>query len=147
MHQESGTSPDNVKSVSSICLAPTKNDAAPVPGNLWDNITKTTDKLFSIAYTPSGTMNSRWYLVQADVKITASDLMLDLVEGKYYCTFLAKYPFDAKNSDYCSFYWSDWYCYLRDLASDNILFGDRVYSTRTLYLITRSIFNGVIVSS
>jgi len=71
-------------------------------------------------------MTSRWYLVKADLEDTASDLMTDLVEGEYYCTFLAKHPSDAKNSDDCSPYWPDWYCYLRYLVSDDIVIGDRV---------------------
>ena len=71
-------------------------------------------------------MSSRWYLVQADTGATTSDLMSDLVEVEYYCTFLAKHPSDAKSSNNYSRYWPNWYCYLRDSVSDEIVFGDRV---------------------
>jgi len=71
-------------------------------------------------------MTSRWYLVQAEIEATVSDIIPDLVKGEYYCTFLAKHPSDVKNSNNCSCYWPDWYCYLRDSVSNNIVFVDRV---------------------
>jgi len=89
MHQNSGTSPDNVESKSSIRPAPIKDDIAPFPCNLRDNIIKNIDRLFFIAYTPSGTMTKRWHLVQADLKATAPTLLPDVLGCLYYCTFLA----------------------------------------------------------
>jgi len=63
MHQDSGTAPDKVESASPIFPESVGSDATPASGNLHDDISSTTDKLFFIAYTPSGTMTKRWYLV------------------------------------------------------------------------------------
>jgi len=71
-------------------------------------------------------MICRWYLVQADVEATTSDLMLDLVKDEYYCTFLAKHPSDIKSSDDCSWHWPNWFHCSRDSVSDEIVLGDRV---------------------
>jgi len=74
MHQEYNTTPDTVESVPSVKLLPTDHHSSPSPTHLKDEIIKSTNRLFFIAYTPSGTMTSCWYLVQATVKATASAL-------------------------------------------------------------------------
>jgi len=126
MHQESDTTPETVEIFLSAELLPTGRIPSSSPTHLKEAIMKSANCLFFIAYTPSGTMTSRWYLVQANVESATSDLMSDLVEGEYYCTFLAKHPSDAKSSDDCSRYWPNWYRYSRDSLSDEIVFGYRI---------------------
>ena len=104
MHREYNTTPDTVEDFPSAKILPTNQNTSPSTTHLKDAIIKSVNRLFFFAYTPSGTMTSRWYLVQADVKATASDLMTDLVQGEYYCTFLAKNSSDVQSSNNCSWY-------------------------------------------
>jgi len=127
MHQEYDTTTDTVESVPSAKLRPTNRISPSSPSNLRKVIIDSADCLLFITYTPFGAITSRWYLVQVDFEATTSDLMSDLVEGEYYCTFLAKHPSDVKSSDDCSWYWPNWYRYSRDLVNNEIVFGDSVF--------------------
>lgn len=83
MHQESGTLPDKVESGPSIRTSPADEDTTPTICRLHDEITQSTDSLFFTAYTPSGIIIERRYLMQSDLKAATSTLMLNLLEGKY----------------------------------------------------------------
>jgi len=126
MHQASNTQPDTVKSAPLIGDNPNNYVSPPLPSSIHARITTSNDQLFFIAYTPSGTMTKRWYLVQMDLEATASIVKPTLCEGEYYCTFLAKHPSNTKLSDDCSRWWPNWYRYSRDSVTDDIVFGDLI---------------------
>ena len=90
------------------------------------SISQSADKLFFISYTPAGTMQRRWYLVQVDID-TSLSLRPDYIkQGVYYCSFLAKHANDNKLSDELSRWWPDWYRYSRDSITNALIYGDRV---------------------
>jgi len=63
IHQEYDTKPDTIESVLSAQLLPADQISQPSLTHLRKAVIKSADRLFSIAYTPSGPMTSRWYLV------------------------------------------------------------------------------------
>ena len=75
------------------------NDIASNSTSLHISIIDSTDKLFFISYTPSGTMMRRWFIIQVDIDASKS-LEPDFVAtGIYYCVFLAKHPGNKKIID------------------------------------------------
>ena len=83
------------------------------------------DKLFFIEYTPEGTLQRRWYLVQVDIQSTCEVNPDYATNNLYWCVFLARHPDDKNRSDeYCR-WWPDWYKYSRCSISDDIIYGQR----------------------
>ena len=62
-------------------------------------IITSSNKLFFIKYTPSGTIRPRWYLVQID-RVSTAELNPAWKEtGRYFCVFLTRHPTDKDKSD------------------------------------------------
>ena len=84
------------------------------------------DKLFFIEFTPEGTLQRRWYLIQVDIPSTI-EVNPDFASNHLYCfVFLAKHPTDIDKSDEYSRWWPDWYNYDRGPTTDAIIYGQRV---------------------
>jgi len=94
LFEESG----NVMPTTEIMISPSETSCR------HDNIASSKDKLFFIKYTLDRTMCSRWYLVQIDIESTMEVNPDVLLNGNYWCMFLAKHPADNKHSD-------EWYRY------------------------------------
>lgn len=71
---------------------------------LYNQIVKSTYKLFFVSYTPADTMRPRWYLVQ----VSLGDSPTEKTNGMYFCSFLQRHPSDSSKSDISSRWWPEW---------------------------------------
>ena len=107
---------------------------APLADTFTPKLLQTKNKLWFVQYTPGGTIDRRWYLVQVDLEALAA-LYNDFTESvSYYCYFLAKHPSDAGKSDDFSRWWKDWYNYTTVPTTKNIIFGDRILFRPNIFL-------------
>ena len=90
-------------------------------------IVASTDRLFFISYTPTGTMRPQWFLVHVDLPQTLLDPSSSdhLSSGHYYCHFLGKHPNDVAQPDPSSRFWPLWHRF-HTAADGTIDFGTRV---------------------
>jgi hypothetical protein len=127
--------PLSVATIPSAAAIPIVDDTddPPVPGisdtgpALHESIDASTDRLFFISFTPTGTMRPRWFLVQVDLAQTLLDpSSLDyLSSGRYYCHFFGKHPDDVAQPDPSSRFWPLWHRF--QTAADGVIeFGTRV---------------------
>ena len=81
------------------------SDSVPLPLiTLYNEIAKSTDKLFFVSYTPADTMRPRWYLVQ----VSLDDSPAGKSNGVYFCSLLQRHPSDSDKSDSSSRWWPEW---------------------------------------
>ena len=97
-----------------------------VPVTSHSTIASSLDKLFFINYTPEGTMQPRWYLIQIDMESTLTMNPSYKSDGIYWCVFLASHPNDSGKVDSDRRWWPEWHRYHRDPSSKEIIFDDRV---------------------
>ena len=105
------------------------------PAELHAAILTTTDHLFFVSVTLSGTLRARWYLVAVDLAQTAAafDRCGDPAStGMYYVHFYTRHPSDTSETDVSARWWPEWHEFTRD--SDGVIdYGKQflVHPTRT----------------
>lgn len=95
LHTALDTTPDTIKSNPITRITPLRQHTPSPTDSFINDLRASSNKLFFIAYTPSGTITRTWYLVQVDLEATASLHPLPNSE-EYYCRFLARHPADSK---------------------------------------------------
>ncbi len=80
------------------------------PPSLATAIASSSDRLFFISYTPSGTARPRWYLVRVDLPMTDSDpdCTTCAASGVYHVHFLMQHPSDKALGQPQSRWWPQW---------------------------------------
>ena len=76
----------------------------PSLATLYTKFFRSTDKLFSVSYTPADTMQQRWYLVQVSMKESTQWTNT----GMYFCSFLQCHPSDSGKSNSSCRWWPEW---------------------------------------